>query len=78
VLKVVSRGKVDGIFRKDLSTEEITNSYVGLVDSLFHQLAYNEYYDDHPDFNIEEKVNCTMQILLEGVGVRLTENEDER
>jgi TetR/AcrR family fatty acid metabolism transcriptional regulator len=78
VLKIVSSGKGDGIFRKDLSTEEITNCYVGLVDSLFHQLAYNEFYDDHPDFNIEEKVNCTMQILLEGVGVRPTESEDER
>ncbi len=68
-INVIDRGKREGLIRSDIESEEIVNSFDGMVTNSIKQMGYCNN-NVNTGIDVEKKVKSIMQILLDGVSER--------
>jgi AcrR family transcriptional regulator len=64
LMDVIERAKEDELIRKDIDTEEIVYSYLGMIESAMDQMGFVKC---EPSLDVSKKVDTVMQILFEGI-----------
>ena len=65
---IVERGKRKGVIRSDLKTEDIVNSFDGIVTNAIRQLGVEANFASPID--VEGRARSIMKVLLEGISGR--------
>jgi AcrR family transcriptional regulator len=65
---IVERGKRKGVIRSDLKTEDIVNSFDGIVTNAIRQLGIEANFASPID--VEGRARSIMKVLLEGISGR--------
>ena len=63
--KIVEKGKVEGLIRKDIETLDIVNCFDGMVEATIKQVGYLEKAST--DYDVSSRIKSIMKIFLEGV-----------
>ncbi len=62
--RIIERGKAEGMLDKNITTEDIVDSFHGIISQTISRMFFSE---DGREFDAEKKAKSAMHILLNGV-----------